>query len=114
MNKYLHNKIYCHILCQNHSSNLDSIIYTDPNSSDTFTIPIKRLCVRRTYGIAIVTAWNCIYGLFYINNNSDITIKKILTARNDDGASVKYDTINQNIIIKFSSKRYGGISILPF
>lgn len=65
--------------------------------------------------MAILSAWQNLYAIFYIDNTNDVFVKKIAgLAPESKNPTVKYDKDTESIIINFPETVWYGISILPF
>ena len=65
--------------------------------------------------MAILSAWQNLYAIFYISRDNDIFVKKIAgSAPESKNPTVKYDKDTTSIIINFPETVWFGISILPF
>lgn len=97
------------------NSNLKGLIYSDFNNGTKFIVPISCFRKRRTYGMAILSAWQNLYAIFYISENSSMFVKKIAgLASESKNPTVTYDKDTESIIINFQETVWYGISILPF
>lgn len=87
----------------------------DKTSTNKYTIPISKLCVRRGYGMAILSVWRGLYAICYIGSAQDIKIQTIVSDIKIK-PSITYDEESKTIIITFDQAEiiWDGISILPF
>ena len=91
----------------------NKLVYLDDRSITSYTIPIKKLKIRKNYGVALVGAWKDLFLIFYISDasNSDVYITKIAGFDNNHNATISTD--GTNITINFNYTPWYGISILP-
>ena len=91
----------------------EMVMYTDRESKTVYTIPMSKLFIHRTYGLALVSAWKVMFLLFYISNSPMIIkLAGIDSSTTNFNATVTTDDTNITITLNYTA--WDGISILPF